>query len=203
MRRLLNIASSFPLVLAYNVPADPATGLTPGAFSAATAIRSGVFPNIPNPDILVRTMVNGQFRAPLAEQFTMQFQRELPGGFVLSTGWVGTKGTGLFQNIDGNPTRPTAGRRGPVHARAGQQGVIRERCNCTSSIYHSWPSSLEKHLGAELQHGRPLHLEQLHRRRFGGVQSFDVGRRSLSRRTLTTAAASADDPLTTGGSASA
>ena len=48
--------------------------------------------------------------APLAEQVSMQFQRELPGDYAFSVGYVGTKGTGLFQSIDGNqPIRGTGG----------------------------------------------------------------------------------------------
>ena len=73
----LNIASSFPLVLSYNIPTDAATGLAPGAFGAVTAIRAGNLPSIPNPNILVRTIVSKDYRAPIAEQFTMQLQREL------------------------------------------------------------------------------------------------------------------------------
>jgi hypothetical protein len=141
----LNISSSFPLVLAYNVPTD-STNFQTGAFAVMTSIRAGNVPNIANPDVLTRTIVNSQFRSPVADQFTLQFQRELAGGFVLSTGWVGTKGTALFQSIDGNPTVATP----PGVVRSTRtfptKGVIRERCNCTASIYHSWQTSLEKRL---------------------------------------------------------
>jgi hypothetical protein len=142
----LNVASSFPLLFAYSAPVDPATALTPNAYTLASSIRAGNFPPIPNPDLLVRTIVDKTFRAPVAEQFSLQFQRELAGGFVLSTGYVGTKGTALFQSIDGNPTVATP----PGVARSARvspnKGVVRLRCNCTSSIYHSWQTSLEKRL---------------------------------------------------------
>jgi len=142
----LNIASSFPFLLAYMVPVDSATALTPNAFAVVSRIRDGGFPPIPNTDLLARTVVDQTFRAPVAEQFSLQFQRELAGGFVLSTGYVGTKGTALFQSVDGNPTVPTP----PGVARSVRvspdKGVIRLRCNCTSSIYHSWQTSLEKRL---------------------------------------------------------
>ena len=141
----LNVASSFPLVLAYTVPVDSATALTPNAFGVVSQIRSGGFPPIPNPDLLIRTVVDQTFRAPAVEQFSLQFQRELAGGFVFSTGYVGTKGTALFQSVDGNPTVPTPGVARTVRV-SPNRGVIRLRCNCTSSIYHSWQSSLEKRL---------------------------------------------------------
>ncbi len=139
----LNIASSFPAVLAYNVPNVGAT--VPNAFSQIETIRSTP-PQVANPDLLVRTIVSKDFRAPLAEQISLQMQRELPGGWAASMGYVGTKGTGLFQSIDGNPTVPGA----PGVVRSVRtnpnRGVIRERCNCTSSTYHSLQTSLEKRL---------------------------------------------------------
>lgn len=141
----LNIASSFPLVLAYNVPTAPGTSTAPNAFGQVEQIRAGNLPPIPNPGILVRTIVSNDFRAPLAEQISTQFQRELPDGWAFTFGYVGTKGTALFQSIDGNPTIPTVGTaRGP---RVNPNfNVIRERCNCTSSTYHSLQTSLEKRL---------------------------------------------------------
>src|SRR5262249_14722285 len=132
----LNIASSFPFVLAYTVPVDSATALTPNAFGVVSRIRGGSFPTIPNPDLLTRTVVDRTFRAPVVEQFSLQFQRELAGGFVLSSGYVGTKGTALFQSVDGNPTVATP----PGIARtvrvSPNRGVIRLRCNCTPTTYH-------------------------------------------------------------------
>jgi hypothetical protein len=138
----LNIASSFPLVLAYIAPT--ANGVTPNAYSTIASIVGGTPPVVSNPNILARTVVNAQFRSPYAQQVSLQAQRELPGGFVFSTGYIGTKGTALFQSIDGNPTVPGA----PGVARStrvmADRGVIRERCNCTASTYHSWQTSLEK-----------------------------------------------------------
>jgi hypothetical protein len=49
-------------------------------------------------------------------------------------GYAGTKGTGLFQSIDGNQT--VRGTGGTVRIDPGK-GIIRERRNCTSSSYHS------------------------------------------------------------------
>jgi hypothetical protein len=148
----LNVASSFPLVLAYTVPAD-STSFIPNAYSTISSIRAGNLPSVPNPDLLVRTIVNSNFRSPFAEQFSMQLQRELPGAFAFSLGWVGTKGTALFQSVDGNPTVPTP----PGTARTTRviptKGVIRERCNCTASIYHSLQASLEKRLSRNFNMG--------------------------------------------------
>src|SRR5262249_37110841 len=132
----LNIARSFPLVLAYTVPTD-ATGLIPNPLSVINSIPPGNPPPIANPKIRVRTNVPKDFRAPLSEQFSLQLQRELTNHIGLTLGYVGTKGTGLYQPIDGNPTVPTPPGT-PRSTRADpNRGVIRERCNCTSSTYHS------------------------------------------------------------------
>jgi hypothetical protein len=65
--------------------------------------------------------------------------------WLFSLGYVGTKGTALFQQIDVNPTIPgTRGQRVDSSA-----GVRRMRCNCTSSIYHSLQTSLEKRLSRD------------------------------------------------------
>jgi hypothetical protein len=147
----LNISSSFPLVLAYTLPAVNA--VTPNAFSQVESIRAGNVPAVGNPDSLTRTIVSPDFRAPYAEQVSLQLQRELPGDFAMTIGYVGTKGTALFQSIDGNPTLPGA----PGVARSTRffpnRGIIRERCNCTSSTYHSLQTSLEKRLSRNFSMG--------------------------------------------------
>ncbi len=142
----LNIASSFPLVLAYSVPTDPATALIPNAYATIGRIVGGAVPDISNPNILTRTLVSKDYRSPFAEQVSLQLQRELPGNWAFTLGYVGTKGTALYQTIDGNPPVATA----PGVVRSTRVNptyiVIRERCNCTSSIYHSLQTSIEKRL---------------------------------------------------------
>lgn len=144
----LNIAGAFPFVAAFALTTDPATGLFGNAFQQIASVRAGNQPAITNPDALTRTIVSPSYRAPLAEQVSVQLQRELKGNWVYSLGYVGTKGTALFQTIDGNPTLPTA----PGVVRSvrtfANRGVIRERCNCTSSTYHSLQTSIEKRLSS-------------------------------------------------------
>ncbi|MFN0166860.1 MAG: carboxypeptidase regulatory-like domain-containing protein [Bryobacteraceae bacterium] len=141
----LNVNSSFPFVFAYDIPVDPSVpgAVRSNAFREISRIRGGQIPQVANPNTLVRTITSKDFRAPLAEQISLQTQRELAGGYVMAIGYVGTKGTGLFQSIDGNP--PLLGSGGTVRVNP-TRGVIRERCNCTSSTYHSMQLSLEKRL---------------------------------------------------------
>jgi hypothetical protein len=90
---------------------------------------------------ITRTIVDSNFRAPLAEQFSLRLDRELAGGFAMNVGYIGTKGTALFQSVDGNPTVPGTGGTQRVD---NTRGIIRLRANTGSSIYHSLQTSIEK-----------------------------------------------------------
>ena len=142
----LNVGTAFPFRLVVDVPLDPTLpGLRPNAFAIMQQVSAGNIPVPANPNLITRTITSKDFRAPIAEQYSVQFQRELRGNFALSVGYVATKGTGLFQSIDGNA--PIRGTNGAVRIDP-TRGIIRERCNCTSSIYHSLQTSLEKRLSA-------------------------------------------------------
>lgn len=136
----LNIYSAWPFTQVFALPP-----LTPNSFATIDPIRAGATrPPIPaNPDSITRTIVDSRFRAPHAEQFSFNIQRELPAGWVLTAGYIGTKGTGLFQTIDGNPTVP-----GTLGAQRVDPaiGVRRLRANAASSIYHAAQFSLERRL---------------------------------------------------------
>lgn len=144
----LNVGTSFPAVYLYQVPFQGTT--VPNAFGQIQSFVAGNIPPIANPNLLTRTVVDQGFRAPLADQYSLQFQRELPDGFALSVGYVGTKGTALFQTVDGNPTE--LGSRG-ARREDPNSGIVRHRCNCTSSTYHSLQTSLEKRLSRNFSMG--------------------------------------------------
>ena len=134
----LNVASSFPFVAA----------ISRSNLANAFAQLPGLQPNLTDPAqllTLTRTVVAPDFRAPVAEQFSLEVQRELSSNTVFRVGWVATKGSGLFQTIDGNPrticsSRPNCPRVDPT------RGVIRLRANSSSSIYHSMQASADKRL---------------------------------------------------------
>ncbi|MEK7409440.1 MAG: TonB-dependent receptor [Acidobacteriota bacterium] len=133
----LNIFSAFPFVNVVNLPAR-----TPNSMAQVSA--AGVNPPaIANPYMITRTVVGGDFRAPYAEQFALQLQRELRQNWALTIGWIGTKGSALYQTIDGNPTLATNNNRGTARVDP-TRGIIRLRANAASSIYHSLQTSLEK-----------------------------------------------------------
>jgi hypothetical protein len=98
-----------------------------------------------------RTIVASDFRAPIAEKFAFDTQREIGSSSVFRVGWVGTKGTALFQTIDANPRVVCS----PIPTNAAgvvtgcpredpTAGTVRLRANAASSIYHSLQLSFDK-----------------------------------------------------------
>jgi len=92
-------------------------------------------------NLLKRAMVAPDLRSSHAEQFAVQLQRQIKADWVLNAGYVGTKGTALLEAVDGNPVIPGSARRLDPF-----RGAVILKCNCTSSIFHSLQTSLEKRL---------------------------------------------------------
>lgn len=130
----LNIASAFPFVAALN----------PALTNAYTNLQNATFTG--DPLQITRTTVGEDFRSPYADQYSLEVQREVAKDWVFRLGYVGTKGTALFQTVDGNPALPRNSRTEPLRRQDPTRGIIRLRCNCAESIYHSLQTSLEKRL---------------------------------------------------------
>ncbi len=137
----LNIASAFPFVAALN----------PALTNAFTSLQNATFTG--NPSLITRTIVSEDFRSPYADQFSLEVQRELAKDWVMRVGYVGTKGTALFMTVDGNPAQPRNSRTDPLVRVDPTRGVIRERANAGSSIYHSMQVSLDKRLSRNFSMG--------------------------------------------------
>ncbi len=153
----LNIWSSFPFVAAATFATQAVTlpGETGSAAGAAGTVNA--FAGLANPSIdpktFARTVVSDDFHAPAYDSFSFEMQREFGRDTVLRWGYVGSKGSDLFQTVDGNPRRlnavgcvafvtsPTDScRTDPTLS------TIRLRTNSASSIYHSMQVSMEKRL---------------------------------------------------------
>lgn len=153
----LNIASAFPFVAAINLNAA-------GAFAAIpTAQPTGL-----NPATFARTIVGEDFRSPVYDQFSFEFQRELTRDMVLRLGYVGTRGRDLFQTLDGNPRVPTNNvfistaapgsvnnpcRVTVIDPTNCTRGLIRLRANRAESDYHSMQVSVDKRLSRGVSAG--------------------------------------------------
>src|SRR5829696_2466127 len=139
----LNIWSSFPFVAAFNQTN------VPNAFATFKTLAV-------NPAIFTRTQVTPDFQSPVYDSFSFEIQREVTRDLVFRVGYVGSKGTGLFESIDGNPVRfrntaPTLA--DPAVRTDPLTGPIRLRANSGSSIYHSMQASLEKRLSRGVSAG--------------------------------------------------
>jgi hypothetical protein len=142
----LNIASAFPFVAAISLPttAQPSGG--PGVNNAFTRLPAAQPAGL-DPLRLTRTIVGGDFRSPNYDQFSLELQREIGRDVVLRVGYVGTRGTGLFQTLDGNPRLPNCSPSSTNNCRAdAAREVIRLRANAANSIYHSLQVSMDKRL---------------------------------------------------------
>ena len=143
-------ANSFPFVGSVN---------SPGLASAFTTLPT-LNPDLSNPAGLnrtsTRTILDANYRSPIADQFSVEVQRELGTNTVLRIGYVGTKGTGLFQALDGNPRTLCSAVPIRIDAATGTSvplgcprvnpdlGVVRIYANTASSTYHSMQLSLER-----------------------------------------------------------
>ena len=64
-----------------------------------------MFANPPfNPNTVNRTIVDENFHMPVYDSVSLEVQREFTRDVVLRVGYVGTKGTSLFESVDANPT---------------------------------------------------------------------------------------------------
>jgi Carboxypeptidase regulatory-like domain len=144
----LNIWSSFPFVAAVNVPVSEQSVVDDGADGIVNAWATLQNPPF-SPGTLARTIVSGDFRSPASDSASLEIQRELSRDYILRVGYVGTRGTGLYQTIDGNPTIPFQSPR-----RVNPEiGTIRLRANAASSTYHSLQVSLDKRLSQNFSAG--------------------------------------------------
>jgi outer membrane receptor protein involved in Fe transport len=133
----LNIWSSFPFVAAFN--------------QTNVANAFATYQTLPvNPAVFTRTEVTPDFSSPQYDSFNLEVQRELTRDIVVRVGYVGSKGTGLFESIDGNPvvfrTDRSDSLTNPAVRLDPTRGPVRLRANSGNSIYHSMQASLEKRL---------------------------------------------------------
>ena len=143
----LNIVSSFPYVAAIN------RSNLANAFTLLQNTPAGVPPG-EDPNLLTRTVVGEDFRSPMADQFSLEVQRQLSTNLVMRVGYVGTLGKDLFQTLDGNPRVPFCGSPCTTGPRVEpSRGVIRLRANEAESWYHSLQTGVDKRFSSGLSAG--------------------------------------------------
>ncbi|HXJ86145.1 MAG TPA: hypothetical protein VMS18_04965, partial [Candidatus Binatia bacterium] len=126
-----------------------------------------------NPDLsdpaalkqLNRIRLDANFRSPIADQFSLEIQRALELNTVFRIGYVGTKGTALFQTLDGNPRTLCSAVPISIDPFTGattvlgcprldpSAGAMRLYADTGSSIYHSMQLSMDRRFKSGLSAG--------------------------------------------------
>ena len=139
MNPIVNMAGSFPFV------ATPSLSMT-GAYAA---IRDTTVPDLSQANSFARTVMSADIRSPATDQISIETQRELAKDLVMKIGYIKTRGTGLLQNVDGNPCLPL-----PTCTRVNPNlGIINLTTNAASSTYNALQVSLTKRLSSNFSAG--------------------------------------------------
>jgi hypothetical protein len=127
-----NVTGGLAEAPAATAPNAPVRGL-----ANSTGLLAGLQP-INDPQAGIDTMSTHMLN-PLTHQWNVDVERQLPGGFILTTAYVGTRGEHLFNNQEFNPFDPVTGiRLNP------EIGPVTVRTNSGDSNYHSGQLTLER-----------------------------------------------------------
>jgi hypothetical protein len=134
---------------------DNTASTTPNAISASLvsggagrgiAGLSGQFASLApviNPKSTVNSIVSNLV-APVTYQWNFDIERELPGSFVLTTAYVGTRGVRLFENDQFNPGIGQFTATGALIRQVPTRGSWTIRDNSGDSIYHGLDVKLDR-----------------------------------------------------------
>lgn len=126
-----NTAGGSPNAVAFTATSNAGRGVA----NASTALAGAQA--VLNPLGAVTTISNN-LRNPLTHQWNLNIQRELPGGFILTAAYVGTRGERLFVSQAYNPRVNGGARINP------SLGPITVRDNAGDSIYHGGQFQLDR-----------------------------------------------------------
>jgi len=132
-----NTATSSPNAVQDTVNAGGGRGV-----ANASAVLAG-FSSTPSPTGSVSTIASN-LRNPLTHQWNLDIQRELPGNFILTAAYVGTRGERLFVNQDFNPGTGQFDVKGSLIRVNPNLGPILVRTNGGDSIYHAGQLTLDR-----------------------------------------------------------
>ena len=125
-----------------NTTGGTITGGSGRGAADATATLAAFVPS-PNPFATPDT-INDNLRNPLTHQWNLEIQRELPGRFILTAAYVGSRGEHLFVNQDFNEQVDFGPRLNPNF------GSVISRSNGADSNYHSGQFEIERRFHTNL-----------------------------------------------------
>ena len=141
MNIVVNMGASFPFVA---TPSMPTT-------NAFLAIRDTMAPDLSQAQRFTRFVLSADLRSPATDQISIETQRELTKNLVMKIGYIRTRGTGLLQNVDGNPCLPLPIT--PCPRMNPNLGIINLYANASSSTYNGLQVSLTKRLSRSFSAG--------------------------------------------------
>ena len=116
---------------------------------AFLAVRDTTVPDLSQANRFTRFVLSADLRSPATDQISIETQRELTKDLVMKIGYIRTRGTGLLQNVDGNPCLPL-----PTCTRVNPNlGIINLYTNAASSTYNALQASLTKRLSRSFSAG--------------------------------------------------
>ena len=139
MNLYVNMATSFPFVATQRFQAN-------GAYAA---IQDTIVPDVSGASRFNRTVISSDLRSPATDQISVETQRELTKDLVVKAGYIRTRGTGLLQNVDGNPCLPLS----PCTRANPNLGMIGVITNAASSTYNALQVSVTKRLSRNVSAG--------------------------------------------------
>jgi hypothetical protein len=141
MNIVVNMGTSFPFVATPQMRRD----------DAFSAIQDTTVPDLSQAQSFTRSVLAADLRSPATDQMSIETQRELTQNLVLKIGYIRTRGTGLLQNVDGNPCLPFPT---PICTRVDPNlGMINLYTNASSSTYNALQVSLTKRLSRNFSAG--------------------------------------------------
>jgi carboxypeptidase family protein len=133
-----NTAGASPNAVGFTATSNTGRGVA--NVTAALAAAQAVL----NPAATVTT-ISSNLRNPLTQQWNLNIQRELPGGFILTAAYVGTRGERTFITQAFNPRVNGGARVNPT------EGAINVRNSAGDSIYHGGQFQLDRKFSHGLQ----------------------------------------------------
>jgi len=135
-----NTAGASPNAIAFTATSNVGRGVA--AVSTALAGAQAVANPLGSVTTVASNLVN-----PLTHQWNLDIQRELPGGFIVTAAYVGTRGIRLFESQAFNPRVNGGARMNPNF------GPVTVRDNAGDSIYHGGQLTVER----KFSHGLLIH----------------------------------------------
>jgi hypothetical protein len=153
---LLNMQSSTPSALAVSLTGVSGAVVPPDA--SGPAVRDALRRFAPiqqlDPRQLNQTIVSGDFRSPMSQQWNVVLQRQVGLAWTLEAGYVANRTNSILRSANGNPRLDTVARDFPLLVPADVRlagngrpnndfGFVRLRDNHARATYHSLQTRLD------------------------------------------------------------